>query len=311
MRLRNYVPNQLYANRESSIYAERADYGAYAPCYNVACCPTQSVRILPEFIRASVLTDREGDLYFYMYAPMKVKTDEIEIEVKTLYPFRENIIFEVKNGQKSDLRFRIPEWCKKYEFKLNGKAVEAPVENGFARLAATLKEGDSLEVFFKQDVKIIKIDDSDMARQYPMSVERGPLVYSLHIPTRWKEYPGLPITPLPEGWAWYEAERCKDGLRTPEEQKNAPWYQAMDEELSPNRIKVREIETDGYVWENPPIELDVPLFHAPNAVILHSPRMHETYGAPVPVVGEEKTFRMIPYGCTNVRITYIPRAKTK
>ena len=77
-------------------------------------------------------------------------------------------------------------------------------------------------------------------------------------------------------------------------------------------IRIRITEKDSsYVWEDAPVELEIPLYYAPNAVVVHSPRMHETYGAPIPVEGEEKYFRMIPYGCTNLRITYIPRAKGK
>ena len=66
-----------------------------------------------------------------------------------------------------------------------------------------------------------------------------------------------------------------------------------------------------YVWDDAPVEPDIPLYYAPNAVTVHSPRMRETCGAPVPVDDEEKYFCMIPCSFTNLRITYIPRAKGK
>ena len=70
-----------------------------------------------------------------------------------------------------------------------------------------------------------------------------------------------------------------------------------------------ELPVDGYVWENPPICLQVPMYQAPYTYNSSGRRTQETWDCPVYVEGEEHLCTMVPHGCTNLRITYIPRAK--
>ena len=138
----------------------------------------------------------------------------------------------------------------------------------------------------------------------------APLVYALPVPEHWTEYPGNPITPLPEGWSWYEAVPKLDTSECDvfTANYNAPWFRAIDETLTPDKIQVTEHEPTGYVWENPPITLEVPLYHAKYAYMFLSPRMNEPWEVPLEVEGEATMCTLVPHGCTNLRITYLPRA---
>ena len=78
--------------------------------------------------------------------------------------------------------------------------------------------------------------------------------------------------------------------------------------MHPDRIKVKERDVTGYVWEDPPITLEVPMYLAPYANNATGDRTPETYEVPVKVEGSEVMCEMVPHGCTNLRITFIPRA---
>ena len=93
-------PNQLYATMESCRFGEN-EIEVYSPCYQVACCPTQSVRIIPEYIRAMFMHDKNENLYLPVYGPCKVHfaTKEgtaLTILEETSYPFDETITLHIK-----------------------------------------------------------------------------------------------------------------------------------------------------------------------------------------------------------------------
>ena len=93
-------PNQLYATMQSCRFASNS-YEVYSPCYSVACCPTQSVRIIPEYIRAMFMRDKDENLYLPAYGPCSVhfaskEGTTLTILEKTNYPFDETITLHIK-----------------------------------------------------------------------------------------------------------------------------------------------------------------------------------------------------------------------
>lgn len=310
------APNQLHANANSSIYCTAGDLGAYAPCAHIACCPAQSVRIIPEFVRGMCMKDDAGDTYLFCYGPASVKSDAISFEMDTLYPFRDTITLTVTKAQKQTIHLRIPGWCKKPMVTVNGQCAGISYsEDGFAAVQVPLNTGDTVIIRFPMEITLSQVDDSDAGSKFPICIERGPLVYALPVPEKWKAYPGRPITPLPEGWSWYTVNADwesvdPNGLRFQAYTK-APWAKAIDDRLLPSAITVQEHDVDGYVWETPPVTLEVPMYHAPYLYMTTASRTHDTWEIPARTVGEQHMCRMVPHGCTNLRITFIPRAARK
>lgn len=310
------APNQLHANATSAIYCTGYDLGAYAPCTHIACCPAQSIRIIPEFIRGMCMLNEQGEPHLFCYGPASVKAESFAFEMDTLYPFRDTITLTVTKAKDQALHLRIPAWCKKPIVTVNGVAAGlAFAENGFAALQTKLNTGDTVVIRFPMEVVINQIDDSDNASKFPMCVERGPLVFALPVPEKWGTYAGRPITPLPEGWTWYTlnadwAPYSPNGMRFTG-YINAPWAKAIGDQVLPSHITVEEHDVDGYVWENPPVSLQIPLYHAPYVYMTTASRTHETWEIPARTVGEAQMCKLVPHGCTNLRITYIPRAARK
>lgn len=301
-------PNQIFAARNTSIYT-KGDMQVYAPCFYVACCPTQSVRTLPEFIRGMCLTDQEDHVYLLAYGPVNVDSAKASFTVDTLYPFRETITIQVSRSEDAAFHFRIPQWCEQPEIQVNGaKAAYRIVEGGYARLETNPRTGDEIRLRFPMSIRVERVNDGDSASKYPMAVTRGPLVYALRIREKWLPYAGTPITPVPEDWPWYEAVP-EDNDRSNHRFK--PWFLAMDEELSPDQIRCQEKPVDGYVWENPPVTLEVPLREADFCYSGPAARTYEPWESTVRTNREAEPVELVPYGCTNLRITYFPRAESK
>lgn len=305
------TPNQILAKSTSSLYADEPDYNVYAPCYNVACCPAHSVCLIPEYIRDMIMTDKDNEVYFFCYGPVKIQTKHFEIDIDTLYPFREDIVLHIKKADNLRCFFRIPKWSTLSTAEVNGKNYNlVPEENGFAVLPEPICTGDTVKLYFRMTVRLSKLDDSAGASKFPIVVERGPLLYALPIPEKWYPYKGRPITPLPEGWSWFEVvpdvEECHDesGRLLP-----AIWNRAIDEQLSAEAIRVKEQAVSGYVWENPPVKIELPLYPFRYGYLLRSTKPQEVFDVPIKTNEQQEYCTLVPYGCTTLRIAYLPRVK--
>ena len=86
------------------------------------------------------------------------------------------------------------------------------------------------------------------------------------------------------------------------------WNIALDENLTPDDFEVELIEQNGYEWEHPMIRLHTHCYKAPALCSPYPSRTLEPFGAYQPVT-EKLPLTLEPYGCTNLRITYFPKAR--
>lgn len=310
------APNQIYATDYSSgVYA---DQHVYAPCYPTACCPVNAVVIVPDFIRSMLLRDSEDNVYAVAYGPCALKYKDITITEKTFYPFRNQVSFEIHCNKEFSLNLKIPQWCKGYEIAVNGE-VFAPtaVENGFAVIRRAWRDGDVLNIYFKAEVEVITVDDSDNSAKFPIAIKYGALLYSYHIPERWAPIPGKPMTPLPEGWSWYNVLPVYEPSTVPDaheklvrRREQYTWNIAVDENLRPEDFVIEEVEKNGYVWANPMIKLHTHCYKAPYLNALYETKTFEPIGK-YQYVTDKLPLTLVPFGCTNLRITYFPKADLK
>lgn len=303
-------PNQTCATMTSS--PVMGDMQVYAPCYPTACCPVNAVAVVPEFVRDMMFTDEKDNIYVNAYGPCSLNYNGAAITEKTRYPFRNNIIFEIDADKEFSIFLRIPEWCKKYKISINGKEIDCEKNSlGYAEVSKPWIKGDVLEIKFEAEVEVIKVDDSDASKKYPIAIKYGALLFSYKTKERWEPIKGNPMTELPEGWSWYNVysdctpakEYCLDG-------KIRDWYLALDENLKPEDIRVEEAEENGYVWSNPTVKLHVPAYKAVYAFPPYPYTNVDFIGDRQPV-SYKLEVELVPYGCTNLRITYFPRADLK
>lgn len=307
------APNQFYATTESSTSGPAKDMQAYAPCYPVSCCPVNAVTVLPEFVRGMFLHSG-SDIYTCAYGPVSLDFGGIHLLEKTMYPFRRTVAFEASGEKDFSLHLKIPAWAKGYAVTLNGSPV-SPGEplNGYLPGIA-MRPGDCAEIRFKAEIEVIRVHDEDMGNKRPLAVKYGPLLFSYHVPELWTAVPGRPMTPLPDGWSWYNvtpvnpSPGCKDPHDNIGMQRFVrPWHIAMDENLTAADFTVDERDGTGYVWEDAPIRLHTHCYRAPWVCATYPRRTFEPFGQKQAVT-ERLPLELVPYGCTNLRLTYFPIA---
>lgn len=300
------APNQIYATKDSS--SAYWDMQVYAPCYPVACCPVNAVALLGTFVRSMFLTDRSGNVYANAYGPCLLNRGGVEIEEVTEYPFRENVSFRVKRADNITFFLRLPKWSDGFTLTKNGAAIDAKANRDGFIPVEKVSSGDVIEIVFNARVEVLRIKDDFDKR--PIALRRGALVYSLHLPEKWNAYPGSPNTPLPEGWSWFNVEPvfeeadCHDyHEKLGRRKEKTCWNVVLSEKLSPDNVTVEQCDDGGYVWENPRIKLHLKGYRAPFLCAPYPARTFEAFGKKQ-ITSEELDLTLVPYGCTNLRITY-------
>lgn len=308
-------PNQMFATLESSIYGNRQDMEVYAPVYRVACCPVQSVRVLPEYARGMVMSDPgRRNLYLTGYGPCHVQTTlangaRVAMEASTEYPFKETVTlnFSMPSAAAFALYLRIPGWCAHAAVMVNGRAVKGPVKPGtFLPIFRTWRAGDTVQLRLPMKVSVMEVKDDAHNHKRPVAIERGPLLFALPIEPEWKAVPGNPLTPLPAGWSWYEAVP----RQKPDATGDRPWTYAVDKQRirKPGAIRVRYRRIGrAFPWEKSPVLLKVPVRHVNHAYARFTHKNVEMYHDPQEIGAATRMVDLVPYGCTNLRQSYFPR----
>lgn len=308
-------PNQIYATDQSAFAPESGDMQVYAPCYRVSCCPVNAVVVVPRFIRGMLLQNGEGDVCVMAYGPCTLSHADTRLRVETEYPFRHKVNIVMDCERSFGLSLRIPSFATGFTLSVNGEGQDAVAEDGFVTLRRAWRIGDTVTLSFAAEVEILKVDDSDMAGKHPLAIRYGTLVYSFPVPENWVAYPGRPMTPLPEGWSWFNVKAHYEEAPVPDIKEQMglrkhqfSWNFALDPNITPQDIRVEEIETDGYVWETPPIKLHLSAYKAPYLYSPYHSKTHDPFYE-FNEVTHPIEVSLVPHGCTNLRITYFPKAK--
>jgi Beta-L-arabinofuranosidase, GH127 middle domain/Beta-L-arabinofuranosidase, GH127 catalytic domain len=135
-----------------------------------------------------------GDgLAAYLYAPCTVTAKvaggvEVAIAEMTNYPFADMIELHVKPAKpvKFPLYLRIPAWCDKAAIAVNGTAAGVELPAGkVACIDREWKAGDVVKLSLPMSVKVKTWEGTNT-----VSVDRGPLTYSLEIKEKYVRYGG-------------------------------------------------------------------------------------------------------------------------
>jgi len=299
------TPNQLRATRNSTTSGWIEYYQTYAPCLFPACCPAQSIRLMPAYLLLSVLRNRAGDLVLHNYGPCQVKTPEVALDVETQYPFGDTVKIRVDapKGWKGALRLRRPAWVKDCTIRRNGRAVAARCERDWLVLEGPWGR-DEVDLAFVNEPVIRTAPELGMNE--PMRVvEYGPLVFAQPVKTRWTPCARMhPTRPFPDEWSWFEAT-CAE--------KPVIYAMPVETAFDASKIRVKRVETADYPWENSPLRLTVPMVRAAAAYPPDPETCQHTPAplcnpAPADAGAEVEDVEFVPIGATNLRFTCFPLA---
>lgn len=152
--------------------------------YGCACCPSQICRFLPS-VGNYVYGTSEGSLWVNLYmgseTTVKLQGKDIRVKQETTYPWEggTKLTLGMDKPVKTEIRLRIPAWCKDYTLSVNGKAVTAPVEKGYAVLAGKWADGDVVELILAMPVEEVAADPRVKEDAGKRAIQCGPIVYCL------------------------------------------------------------------------------------------------------------------------------------
>lgn len=239
------------------------------------------------------------------------------------YPFGDTVKLQVKllKSEESKLKLRIPYWAKDYKVTRRGEVVTLDVIDGY--MTVDVHDGDEVELFFEKAFISKESPDGGVYFEY------GPFLMALKIEEEWKidelekrqtkEFPAYNVYPA-SAWNY-----CVTGNETPEfqmrERKGHPYWKGIPFEI---QIDARVLNNWDLVKEQlkrPEMEEDKPeLKHEMGLDVkqiacgateifedlLLTPELPDE-GFIKANKGELEKITLVPYGCTNLRVTVFPK----
>ncbi|MFB7244109.1 hypothetical protein CW362_38275 [Streptomyces populi] len=258
------------------------------------CCPHNYGMGWPYFTEELWLAAPDGGLVAALYAPSRVRATvaggtTVTVTEETGYPFQDTITLTVSTPKpvRFPLRLRVPGWCKGPRLQVDGTAVAASDGPSWALIDRTWRDGDVVRLQLPQKAQL---------RSWPglhgaVSVEQGPLTYSLKIGERYDRYAGDDAFPAYEvhattGWNY---GLLPDTSLTPARTGSAVPDQPFTPATAPVYISARARRIQEWVADDEHVV--APLQDSP-----------ARSGAPV------ETVTLIPMGAARLRVTSFPTA---
>ncbi|HWT26409.1 MAG TPA: beta-L-arabinofuranosidase domain-containing protein, partial [Mobilitalea sp.] len=156
--------------------------------FGCACCPPNLARIMSS-LGQYAYGQTENELYVHLFISgsyhAKVNGNDITLSVQTEYPWKNKIAFQLRFDQKSheDSTFafavRVPGWCKKASFTVDGKEFSPDIKNGYAYLKRNWCNEDVVTMEMDMPVAVVSANPKVRENIGKVAVMRGPFVYCL------------------------------------------------------------------------------------------------------------------------------------
>ncbi len=286
-----YVQNPIYATVSGggNIFGLEPHYG---------CCTANMHQGWPKLTSHLWMETPEGGLAAAVYAPCVVDTQVqgavIHIEEITDYPFSDSLTFNVTTARPATfpLYFRVPEWTQGATLKLPDGTLEPLKPGEFHKL---LRQWNGTETVLLQLPMPFKLRKG---YQNSVSVERGPLVFSLGLKTKWFNFMPFRFQPAgPKKFDWAAMPQSS-------------WNYAL--ELNQNDLNQSLVVTQQPLKGNPFDPGNEPIHVLVEARQLNSWQEGSQGAAapppqsPVESMSSLEKLELSPYGSTRLRITAFP-----
>lgn len=262
------------------------------------CCTTNMHQAWPKYVQNLWYATAEGGLAALLYAPSEVEAivrDSVLVKFTedTGFPFKNEVTFRLETSQSVKFPFylRTPAWTEHAEVKVNDESWPQTGEDNIVIIDRTWEDGDKVTLTLPMQLKTSQWYD------FAMSIERGPLVYSLKIGDEWKQKDRGDKYGM-----FYEV--------FPKEAWNYALY-AKDVENLNEQFEVIESEINGYPWnlENAPVRIKTRGIPLPEWQLSNGLPLFPAWWGGRSIADEEIAFEeitLVPYGCTTLRITEFP-----
>ncbi|WPU91602.1 glycoside hydrolase family 127 protein [Mucilaginibacter sabulilitoris] len=277
-------------------------------CYGLLtgypCCTSNMHQGWPKFTQSLWYATADKGLAALVYSPNEVTAyvadgSQVSLKEETNYPFDDGIKFTLSTGKKNNpvsfpLHLRVPQWCTQASVKLNGKVIQQANGGQIIKIQREWKTGDVVELHLPMHVF------KNTWHENAVSIERGPITYALKI--------GEAVTHVKNDRDSIDYGSAYDEIRP-----TTPWNYAL---IKPDTDKLNKdylVQKSGKVTDYPWTMSNVPVTITTKARRVPSWQLYNEMTGPIPYsitygleTGKEEEITLVPYGCTQLRISQFP-----
>ncbi|MCP4592636.1 MAG: transcriptional initiation protein Tat, partial [bacterium] len=271
---------------------------SYNP-HSYRCCQHNVAHGWPYYAEHLWMATPDNGLAAVLYAASEVTAkvgpgQEVTLKAQTRYPFEDSIRFIVNTEDRVrfPLYLRVPGWCAEPVVKINGKKMKVRGRpQSYIVIDRLWQQSDKVDLTLPMTLGLrywARNGDS-------VSVDRGPLTYSLKIGEKYTRYGGT------DEWPALDVH------------PTTPWNYGLliDPGKSlDSQFKVRKRswpkDDQPFVTSAAPIEITTKAKRIPNWQADHQGLIDEVQQSPVKSDERAETVTLIPMGCARLRISAFP-----
>jgi hypothetical protein len=262
------------------------------------CCQHNAGHAWPNFAQHLWYAAPGNGLAALLYAPCIVRAKvgtgtEVTIVEDTHYPFGDRIelTLDPERPVEFPLLLRIPGWCTRPEFRLNGQRIKINTRPGaYLRMNRTWDPDDRIEIKFPMELRI----RTWRGNHNSVSIDRGPLTYSLRITERYVRHGGTDAWPA---WDIFPDSPWNYSLVLPE--KNPARALKVIQNLWPD-------DDQPFVAQGAPIQIQAKARRIPAWTLDDKGLVQEVPDSPVRSTERIESVTLIPMGAARLRIASFP-----
>ncbi len=287
------APNMVQLDRrdKAPMFDNGGDMLSYNP-YQYRCCQHNVAFGWPYFTEHLWLATQGNGLAAAIYAPSTVRAKVgdgtmVSIQSRTTYPFAETVELSLSPDKSVSfpLSLRVPAWCQTPAIFLNDSRVDTPRDpKGWIAIDRLWSRGDKVRIEMPMEVRLRTWTKNRNA----VSVERGPLTYSLRIGERWTQYGN------DTKWPAYEVY------------PTTPWNYGLSSDAFEVVKSVQPFPDQPFTSDGAPLMLRSKGRRIPQWKLEPNGLVGEIQRSPVRSAEPEEEITLIPMGCARLRISAFP-----